>query len=92
MDYFSKYPDVCLLQGKSASAVISHFKTVFARHGLPEILVADNMPFDSSEMRKFAAEYGFAINTSSPEHATDDYEKQYRKWSRRRVQRNHLHF
>ena len=69
MDYFSKYPEVCLLQGKSASAVSSHFRTVFARHGLPEILVADNMPFDSSEMIKFAAEYGFTFNTSSPEHA-----------------------
>ena len=27
------------------------------------------MPFNSSEMRKFAAEYGFTINTSSTEHA-----------------------
>ena len=69
VDYFSKYPEVCLLQGKSASAVSSHFRTVFARHGLPEILVAENMPFDSSEMIKFAAEYGFTFNTSSPEHA-----------------------
>ena len=68
VDYFSKYPEVCLLQGKSASAVISHFRTVFARHGLPEILVADNMHFDSSEIRKFVAEYAFTINTSRPEH------------------------
>ena len=30
------------------------------------------MPFDSCEMRKFAAEYGFAINTSSPEHAASN--------------------
>ena len=67
VDYFSKYPEVCLLQGKSASAAISHFRTVFARHGLPDILVTDNMPFDSSEMRTFAADCGFAINTSSPE-------------------------
>ena len=72
MDYFSKYPEVCILQGRSANAVISQFRTVFARHGLPEILVADNMPFDSSEMRKFAAEYGFTINTSSPEHAASN--------------------
>ena len=49
----------------------SHFRTVFARH-VSEILVADNMPFDSSEMRKFAAEYGFTINTSSPEHAASN--------------------
>ena len=49
--------------------MVSHFTTVFARHGLPEILVADKMPFDRCEMRKFTAEYGFTINTSSPEHA-----------------------
>ena len=59
VDYFSKYPEVCLLQGKSASAVISHFRTVFARHGRPDILVADNIPFDSSEMRNCVAEYWF---------------------------------
>ena len=41
-------------------------KTHQVQH-LCEILVADNMPFDSSEMRKIAAEYGFTINTSSPE-------------------------
>ena len=72
VDYFSKYPEVCLLQGKSASAVISHFRTVFARHGLREILVADNMPFDISEMRNVAAECGFTINTSSPELAASN--------------------
>ena len=77
MDYFSKYPDVCLLQAKTASAVISHFRTVFARHGLPEIVVADNMPFDSSEMRMFAVEYGFAINTSSPEHAASNGQSEW---------------
>ena len=72
VDYFSKYPEVGVLQGKSASAVISHFRTVFARHGLPEILVANNMPFNSSEMKRFAAEYGFTIKTSSPEHAASN--------------------
>ena len=69
VDYFSKYPEVCLLQGKSASAVISHFRTVFARNELSEILVATNMPFDSSKMRTFAAEYGFTINNKKTEHA-----------------------
>ena len=39
---------------------------------MPEILVADNMSFDSSEMRQYAVEYGFAINPSSPEHAASN--------------------
>ena len=71
MDYFSKCMH-CSVQGKSASAVIKHFKTVFARRGLPEIPIADNMPFDSYEMRQFAAEYCFTMNTSSPEHAASN--------------------
>ena len=69
MDYFSKYPEVSALQGKSASVLIKYLKAVFVRHGLPEVLIANNMPFDSYEMRQFAARYCFTINTFSPEHA-----------------------
>jgi transposase InsO family protein len=66
VDYFSKYPEVCALPAKTAGTVIKQFKSVFARHGIPEVLVADNMPFNSQEMRQFAHEYGFVIKTSSP--------------------------
>jgi hypothetical protein len=69
VDYFSKFPEVCLLSGKSASAVIVQFKSVFSRHGIPETLIADNMPFDSYEMRQFATNWNFQIITSSPHYA-----------------------
>ncbi len=39
---------------------------MFARHGHPQRLVADNMPFNSREMKDFSKDYSFDITTSSP--------------------------
>jgi hypothetical protein len=36
------------------------------RHGIPDEVVADNMPFSSKEYLQFAQEWGFKIPTSSP--------------------------
>jgi len=69
VDYFSKYPEVCLLQGKTANSLIPHLKSVFARHGIPSELVADNMPFASAAMKKFADSWNFKITTTSPRYA-----------------------
>ena len=48
VNYFSKYPEVSQLSTKTASCVISHLKTCFARHGIPDTVIADNMPFGSN--------------------------------------------
>jgi len=69
VDYYSKYPEICLLQGKTASSLIPHMKSVFSRHGIPCELVADNMPFASVEMQRFADLWNFKITTSSPLYA-----------------------
>ena len=72
VDYFSKYPEVCCLQTSTASCVIEHLKPIYARHGIPDILMpfshAICMPFASSEMRTFAVEWDFEIKPSSPEY------------------------
>ena len=69
VDYFSKFPEVCLLQkGKTGGIVIKHFKSIFSRHGIPEIVIADNMPFNSFEMKNVVKEFGFQMKTSSPEY------------------------
>lgn len=65
-DYFSKYPELCSLKKKTAKHVIDHLKPMFARHGIPDKLICDNMPFASREMQNFAKQYGFQITTSSP--------------------------
>lgn len=66
VDYYSKYPELALLQDKTAGCVISHAKSVFARHGIPEEIVSDNMPFGSREFRDFAKSWGIILTTSSP--------------------------
>ena len=70
VDYHSKYPEIVRLStGKSAKQVISHVKSVCARHGIPAEIVADNMPFSSSHFRDFCAEWGIELTTSSPTYA-----------------------
>jgi len=39
VDYFSKFPEISLLQTKIASSVIIHFKSISAPHGVPDELV-----------------------------------------------------
>ncbi|XP_059060190.1 uncharacterized protein K02A2.6-like [Achroia grisella] len=45
-------------------------KEIFARHGIPEVLVSDNgTQFTSREFKKFASEWGFDQITTSPNYA-----------------------
>ena len=66
VDYYSKYPEIALLENKSAPSVILHLKSIFARHGIPEELIADNNPFNSKDFESFAKEYGFKFSPCSP--------------------------
>lgn len=69
VDYYSKYPEFQELPDKSAFAVIMMLKDLFARHGIPETLMSDNMPFNSQEFRSFAKSWGIQLLTSSPTYA-----------------------
>ena len=51
---------------KTASSVIKHMKPILARHGIPEEIVADNMPYNSREFQQFAKDWGFKVTTTSP--------------------------
>ena len=64
VDYHSKYPEVSKLNTKTAQGIIAAIKPIFARHGIPCKVIADNMPFNSQEFRKFAKEWDFHISTS----------------------------
>ena len=56
-----------LLKGTTSSTVITHMKSIFARHGIPEIVISDNGPqFASKEFAEFATEWEFSYITSSP--------------------------
>lgn len=61
---------MALLPGTSANNVISHMKSIFARHGIPKAVVSDNGPcYNCKEFQQFSRQYEFQHFTSSPLHA-----------------------
>ena len=69
VDYYSRWIEIAHLRQTTAAAVIEHTKSIFARHGIPEIVVSDNGPqFSSAGFLKFAMNYNFTHITSSPHH------------------------
>lgn len=69
VDYYSRFIEIAKLDHLKTRSfdVILHLKSIFARHGVPDILRSDNGPqFSSWEFTKFAKDYGFDHVTSSP--------------------------
>ena len=67
VDYFSGYIEVERLQSTTTTAVSKALKALFARYGVPQVLMTDNGPqFASAEFAGFAAQWGFQHLTSSP--------------------------
>lgn len=67
-DYYSRWLELEKLKNKDSQSVIKKLKEIFSHNGIPKILVADNMPFNSFEMHQFANDWNFEIVTSSPHH------------------------
>lgn len=67
VDYYSRYIEIAKLTKLTAEEVIRHTKSIFARHGIPEVIVSDNGPqFSAETFTKFAQDYQFKHTTSSP--------------------------
>ena len=66
VDYYSKYPEAISMPSKTAAATIKAMQVTFSRHGIPNTVIADNMPFNSSEFQKLAKQWHFTIITTSP--------------------------
>ena len=67
VDYYSRYIEIALLKGTTATEVIAHMKSIFARHGIPELIVSDNGPqYSSKEFAEFMREYQCRHITSGP--------------------------
>ena len=48
--------------------MIHHLKSIFVRHGIPEVFQSDGgVCYTAHEFKKFATEYGFRHTISSPE-------------------------
>ena len=61
VDYYSRYPEIAYVPDLTSRMVIAKLKNIFARWGIPEILVSDNgPPFFSEEFKSFNVQFGFA--------------------------------
>ena len=67
VDYYSRYREVVKLDRMTAEGVILHCKSIFARHGILEVVIADNgSQFEANAFRRFSREFQFKHITSSP--------------------------
>ncbi|KAL7865282.1 hypothetical protein SRHO_G00105290 [Serrasalmus rhombeus] len=68
VDYFSSFFEVAKLNSTSSEAVTEHFKSIFEQHSVAAVVRTDNAPqFSSENFRKFASEWDFQDETSSPQ-------------------------
>ena len=69
MDYFSRYIEILQLSTTTSASIITALKTLFSRHGIPDVLVTDNGPqYASLEFSEFSKFYNFTHQISSPYH------------------------
>ena len=62
IDYFSRWIEIPKLEQATSSCVIGQMQSIFARYGIPDVIVSDSGPQYSSEMfLQFARDYGFSI-------------------------------
>ena len=66
IDYYSKYIEALQLKGKASQDVIQGLNEIFSRYRYPQPLVADNMSYNSWEMRQYAYRCGMQITTIRP--------------------------
>ena len=75
VDSKSKWMEVIPISSTSASATIRALRSLFATHGLPEEIVADNGPqFVAGEMKDFLTAIGVRLCWSSPYHPASNGE------------------
>ncbi|XP_012934702.1 uncharacterized protein K02A2.6 [Aplysia californica] len=66
VDYFSRYLEAAYMPDTTSETVVYKLKNIFARFGIPELLVTNNGPqFVSDRFHKFAKGWGFKHTTSS---------------------------
>ncbi|GBN07179.1 Uncharacterized protein K02A2.6, partial [Araneus ventricosus] len=68
-DYYSRYPEIARLGRLTSAEVINHYKSIFSRHGIPDVRSDNDSQFDpvkTVEFKDFANSYGFRHILSSP--------------------------
>ena len=62
VDYLSAFVEIARLNYTTSASIVNNLKSIFARHGIPEIVVSDS----SQTFTAFADAHGFTHRTSSP--------------------------
>lgn len=69
VDYFSKYSEIMKLTDLASKGVINVMKSIFARHGIHDVVISNNGPqYAREEFKCFAESWEFTHVTSSPEY------------------------
>lgn len=69
VDYYSRFIEIAKLYSTTANSVINHLKSIFSRHGIPNIFMSDNGPqYSGYAFQEFARQYKFEHRTSSPKY------------------------
>ncbi|GBL99714.1 hypothetical protein AVEN_249752-1 [Araneus ventricosus] len=69
IDYYSKWIEISKIDNKSSEEIICKLEVVFARFGIPETIICDNVPFNSYQFRNFGKEWDIEIVFISPHHS-----------------------
>ena len=68
IDRYSRYPEVEIVRSTKASVVIPKLDKVFATHGIPSVVKADNgPPFNSDDFDRYLNTLGIEREPSTPE-------------------------
>ena len=69
VDAHSKWMEVKMVKTATTSTTLTALRSIFATHGIPELLVSDNGPvFTSAEFKNFTQQNGIRHTTSAPYH------------------------
>ena len=66
VDYFSRYVEIARLFSTTLGDITVYLKSMFCRHGIPELFISDNGPqYVSKQFNQFERDYEFEHRTSS---------------------------
>lgn len=68
-DDYSEFIETCRIKDKHASPVQPSNPSFFVRHGIPDIFMADNIPYNSQEFKSFSNQCNFIWKTSFPNYS-----------------------
>jgi len=66
MVYYSKWIEIIQLKNITANHIVQLLKGIFVADGVPQIIVCDNVPFESFEFKTFANNNNIEMRYSSP--------------------------